>query len=155
MRAARRSHQPVSVVMLDIDHFKRINDVHGHDAGDRALRQIARMAGHALRASDRLGRLGGEEFLLVLPATAATTAMEIAERARRAIAAASFDAVTPGQRVTISLGVATTSAEPEDAAALLKRADAALYRAKTGGRDRVAAADDAGAVLDGRAVPAA
>ena len=137
VRAARRSGQPLSVVSFDIDHFKRINDTHGHDGGDRALKRVAALAGQSLRGSDRLGRVGGEEFLLVLPGTGAATAAEIAERSRRAIETGDFDAVAPGARVTISLGVSAWGDAKDEIDALMKRTDEALYRAKASGRNRV------------------
>ena len=138
--AAHRSGQPLSVVSFDIDHFKRINDTYGHDGGDRALKRMAVLASQAQRGNDRLGRVGGEEFLLVLPGTAATTAAEIAERTRKTIEATPFDEVTPGLHITVSLGVSAWVAgkEAEEAVeVLIKRADEALYRAKEGGRNRV------------------
>lgn len=136
--AAHRSGAALSVISFDIDHFKSINDTHGHDGGDRALKHLAMAAGGALRGSDRIGRVGGEEFLVVLPATERTTAIEIAERMRKTIEATSFDVVSPGLHISISLGVGTYSTdvhEPVDA--LIKRADEALYRAKEHGRNRV------------------
>lgn len=136
MRAASRSHAPLSIVAFDIDHFKRVNDTHGHDAGDRALVRVAALAAGVLRPGDRIGRVGGEEFLLVLPATDAATATEIAERLRQTIAAASFAEVAGGAGITISLGVAAWT-PGDDEAALSKRADQALYRAKADGRNRV------------------
>ena len=136
---ARRSNTPLSVVAFDIDHFKRINDTLGHDAGDRALRRVVALAGEAGRASDRLGRTGGEEFMLVLPAAGRQVAAEIAERIRQLVEAGSFDEAAPGLRVTVSLGAATWAGTGQDAAALLKRADEALYRATEAGRNRVEA----------------
>jgi diguanylate cyclase (GGDEF)-like protein len=143
LRLAARAGSPLAVVAFDIDHFKRINDLHGHDAGDRALRRVAALAVSAARASDRVGRIGGEEFLLVLPGGGDDVGMEIAERLRRMVASEAFDDVGPGVRITISLGVASeggagSAAEGAgDADALVKRADLALYRAKQAGRDRV------------------
>ena len=138
IRVARRRGEALSVVALDIDRFKRINDLHGHDGGDRALAAVARLAGGALRDSDRVGRIGGEEFLLVLPGAGAETAAEIAERTRSAIAAASFDEISPCLRTSVSLGVSSWAGGKDSVEALVKRADEALYRAKQGGRDRVA-----------------
>lgn len=144
LRLAARAGSPLAVVAFDIDHFKRINDVHGHDAGDRALRRIAVLAAQAARASDRVGRIGGEEFLLVLPGGDDAVGMEIAERLRVLVAAEPFDDVAQGVRITISLGVASRSGtgsgaeRADDADALVKRADVALYRAKQQGRNRVA-----------------
>jgi diguanylate cyclase (GGDEF)-like protein len=135
---ARRRGEALSVVALDIDRFKRINDLHGHDGGDRALAAVARLAGSALRDSDRVGRIGGEEFLLVLPGAGAEIAAEIAERTRLAIAAASFDEISPCLRASVSLGVSSWAGGKDNVEALVKRADEALYRAKQGGRNRVA-----------------
>jgi diguanylate cyclase (GGDEF)-like protein len=144
LRMAARAGSPLAVVAFDIDHFKRINDVHGHDAGDRALRRIATLASQVARASDRVGRIGGEEFLLVLPGGGEAVGMEIAERLRAMVAAETFEDVGPGVRITISLGVASLGGAKSaadaaaDADALFKRADVALYRAKQEGRNRVA-----------------
>jgi diguanylate cyclase (GGDEF)-like protein len=144
LRMAARAGSPLAVVAFDIDHFKRINDVHGHDAGDRALRRIATLASQVARASDRVGRIGGEEFLLVLPGGGEAVGMEIAERLRAMVAAETFEDVGPGVRTTISLGVASLGGAKSaadaaaDADALFKRADVALYRAKQEGRNRVA-----------------
>jgi diguanylate cyclase (GGDEF)-like protein len=135
---ARRRDEPLSVVALDVDRFKSINDVHGHDGGDRALAAVARLAGSALRGSDRVGRIGGEEFLLVLPGANAEIAAEIAERTRLAIAAASFDDISSCLRISVSLGVSSWAGGKDSVNAMIKRADEALYRAKQGGRNRVA-----------------
>jgi diguanylate cyclase (GGDEF)-like protein len=139
LKAAKRSGQPLGVVAFDIDHFKSVNDRHGHDGGDRALRSLAAIAAATLRDSDRLGRVGGEEFLLVLPNTEPATAVEIAERLRGAVEATPFEEVAPGARLSVSLGVAAWEAGQETPAALMKRADEALYRAKSEGRNRVVA----------------
>jgi diguanylate cyclase (GGDEF)-like protein len=139
LRAAKRGGGAPAVVALDIDHFKRINDKLGHDAGDRALQRLATVVGKVLRGNDRLGRVGGEEFLLVLPATAVDAAADVGERVRQAVRAADFDVAAPGLRVTISAGVACADGG-EDAATLLKVADEALYAAKGAGRDRVVVA---------------
>lgn len=137
LATVRRAGTPLSVVAFDIDRFKRVNDTYGHDAGDRTLRRVVALAARAVRGSDRLGRTGGEEFLFVLPAAGRDMAMEIAERARQLVETGSFDEVAPGLRVTVSLGVATWAGHGQEAAALLKRADEALYRAKESGRNRV------------------
>jgi diguanylate cyclase (GGDEF)-like protein len=130
---AHRSGQPVSLAIIDFDHFKRINDRHGHAAGDAVLTMAAqRLRGH-LRAADRLGRWGGEEFVLLAPATPAAACVDLCERLRRDIAAASF---AHGDPVTVSAGVAAL-APGDDAAHWLARADEALYAAKDGGRNRV------------------
>jgi diguanylate cyclase (GGDEF)-like protein len=123
----------ISVVLLDIDHFKTINDTRGHAVGDTALVQVCTILQQHLRASDVLGRWGGEEFLIVASATSSFEAVQVAERLRAVIATHSFDQV--GQ-VTASFGVATSL--PQDTPeALVKRADEALYRAKQSGRNRV------------------
>lgn len=137
-----RAGSPMSVCLLDVDHFKRINDQHGHAAGDHALIALVRAAKGALRASDVLGRLGGEEFALLLPDTDLAGALQVAERVRAAVAAIEVPALDERTsapptsiRVTISLGVAELGRESlED---LLKRADRALYAAKDQGRDRI------------------
>ena len=112
--------------------------MHGHDGGDRALAAVAGLAGRRCAAATGSGRIGGEEFLLVLPGTGADDAIEIAERTRSAIGSAvSFDAIAKALRVTISLGVSTWTGSHDTVEAMVKRADEALYRAKLGGRNRV------------------
>jgi diguanylate cyclase (GGDEF)-like protein len=135
--AARAAGAPLAVLALDIDHFKRINDVHGHETGDRVLQRVANAARQALRAGDAVGRVGGEEFLAVLPATGAAVAVEVAERLRGAVARLEVGDLAPALAVTVSVGVAALAAGDADLAALARRADEALYRAKQGGRDRV------------------
>lgn len=137
--------RPLSVVALDVDHFKRINDRHGHAAGDAVLRAVAAACRRELRQADLLGRTGGEEFVAVLPGIGRDAARGVAERLRSAIAQLGFDTGVPGLAVTASLGVAEHRAEDADFRALLQRADRALYRAKRRGRDRVECdVDDAG-----------
>jgi two-component system cell cycle response regulator len=130
---ARRHGHPLSIAILDLDEFKAINDEHGHHVGDDVLVTAVRaMRGH-LRAEDQLGRLGGEEFLVLLPDTDADAASSVADKLRAEVAAAPATVA-----VTVSAGVATWADEaPEQ---LLRRADDALYRAKDAGRDRVMAA---------------
>ena len=131
--AARRHGHPLSIAVCDLDHFKQINDNHGHQTGDAVLVGAAHAIGTHLRAEDQLGRLGGEEFLVLLPDTAAVAAHHVACKLRAEVACAR----TPVP-VTVSIGVATWDDEaPED---LLQRADEALYAAKDAGRDRVMAA---------------
>ncbi len=131
--AARRHGHPLSIAILDLDHFKRINDTHGHKTGDDVLVMAAHALGTHLRAEDQLGRLGGEEFLILLPDTDAAAASHVAEKLRLEVAAA--PSPVP---VTVSAGVATWDGEASDD--LLQRADDALYAAKDAGRDRVMAA---------------
>jgi diguanylate cyclase (GGDEF)-like protein/hemerythrin-like metal-binding protein len=131
---ARRYRQPLSAILLDVDHFKRINDTFGHQAGDEVLRTLAALIRARIRAADALVRWGGEEFLLLMPYTSHRKAVEAAEELRGEVAAHAFPG---GRRVTVSLGV-VEYLPPEDADGLFARADRALYRAKLGGRDRVA-----------------
>ena len=134
----RRSGEPLSVLMLDVDHFKRFNDTYGHAAGDRVLSSVARLIMTRLRPGDRGARYGGEEFAVIMPATDLEGAYIAADRLRRTIAETPVESYD-GSRlpaVTISVGVAEGGAD-DGAASLLARADAALYRAKAGGRDRV------------------
>lgn len=138
-RARRGGHQ-LAMVLLDLDHFKRINDEHGHLTGDHALRLAAETVMATLRSADAVGRYGGEEFCLLLPGTDAGAAEAIAERIRRSVATVRID--TPGGplRLTASFGVAALGPEVTTVHELLVRADAALYTAKERGRDRVVVA---------------
>ena len=129
---------PVGVVFFDLDHFKDVNDTHGHDLGDQVLRVVAQVAGSIVRDEDLLARIGGEEFVLVTPGTDPRQAVQLAERLRKALPAAMTRAV--GVRVTASFGV--TSLRPhESPSSVLRRVDALMYRAKAEGRDRVTSAD--------------
>jgi len=135
---ARRYRTPLSVMMADLDHFKRVNDRYGHPAGDAVLRGVSEVLRQSLRAPDVAGRYGGEEILVILPQTDAGGAAQMAERWRDSVEKAAF-ASPDGQSigVTVSIGVAafdTAHASPED---LVSDADAALYRAKADGRNRV------------------
>ena len=134
---AARSHQPVSVIMADLDRFKLVNDTHGHLAGDAVLREAARRLKSSARRYDSVGRYGGEEFLILLPGCDAADAAAQAERMCDAIGTTPF--VTPSQPllVTASLGVACSSHCPPEA--LVHQADEALYAAKAGGRNQVVA----------------
>ena len=136
-----RAQRPVSVLMLDLDHFKRINDTHGHAVGDRALRAFGQAMRGALRASDLVGRMGGEEFAVVLPDEDQKGALALADRLRRDVEALRIPLPNGAfLEVTVSIGVAT---QPPAArlplARLLIAADEALYRAKADGRNRVVA----------------
>ena len=142
---AAQAGQPVSVVVGDIDDFKRINDGHGHDAGDQVLIHASRLFREICRPNDTVARWGGEEFLFLLPATDESGAREFAERVRAQIAATRVEHAGVFFSLSISMGVATlTDSESPDGA--IVRADGALYRSKTEGRDRVTVAksrDDA------------
>jgi diguanylate cyclase (GGDEF)-like protein/PAS domain S-box-containing protein len=133
----RRALRPVSLIMLDADHFKAINDAHGHPAGDAVLRQLAATMKKVCRQVDVVARIGGEEFAAILPAVDLTDAMALAERLRKSIGQAS----TPYQQhsigCTVSIGVATMDDSLAGFEGLIERADQALYAAKSGGRDRV------------------
>lgn len=135
----RRYGRPAAVLMFDVDHFKRINDTHGHAAGDEALRRIAAVCRDLLRETDIIGRLGGEEFGILLPETDVGAGREAAERLRAALAG--IEIPRPGNggilRLTVSIGVAGCAAGDGRIEHALKRADAALYRAKAQGRNRV------------------
>lgn len=134
---SHRSQKPVSVLMADIDHFKRVNDTFGHATGDEVLRLVARAILTSIRVTDTAARYGGEEFVVILPGTPRENAQVVAERIRHAVAAAVHDGPKP-IAVTVSLGgvsvVATRDALPDQVVA---RADKALYEAKSSGRDRV------------------
>ncbi|WP_431016907.1 GGDEF domain-containing protein [Bradyrhizobium pachyrhizi] len=134
-----RNGSSCAVALIDLDHFKRINDVYGHPIGDEALRTFAIGMFANLRSVDRFGRYGGEEFLLVLPDLSQDQAMRALERLRAIIADLDWSAFSPGMRVTISAGV-TTLKPRENSDTLLARADGALYAAKARGRNRVASA---------------
>jgi diguanylate cyclase (GGDEF)-like protein len=128
---ARRSGAPLGLVMLDVDHFKRFNDRHGHQEGDEALAAVARVMGEVARTEDRACRVGGEEFAVLLPGADEAAALAVAERIRTGVAGAAGAA----EPITVSLGVAATRGE-HDAAALFALADEALYAAKQAGRNR-------------------
>ena len=121
--------------MIDIDHFKAVNDEHGHAAGDRVLAAVAGSMREHLRAEDQLGRLGGEEFLALLPDAGAHAAASAAEKLRGEVGALEVEHDGRDLGVTISVGWATWEGESPDE--LLRRADEALYEAKRAGRDRV------------------
>lgn len=143
IQRTRRYGRPLSVLILDADHFKAINDQYGHAVGDETLKAIVRVAATCLRDADLLGRLGGEEFGALLPETDLVGARELAERLRTAVAALELQVDTTTIRPTISIGCAALSAEGEGIDAVLARADRALYRAKGQGRNCVVLAEAA------------
>ncbi len=134
-----RSRNPISMVLMDIDHFKRINDSCGHQSGDQVLQIFADVITHGLRAGDSLARWGGEEFLLMLPNTSAEDALTCVERMRGQLAARSFDHIAPKLTVTFSAGIGVCDLE-DRLDAIIDRADRAMYRAKTAGRNRTVVA---------------
>ena len=135
----QRYDRPLSVLMIDADDFKLINDRHGHFAGDEVLQALAIRLRGIVRQIDLLGRLGGEEFAVALMETDMPAALETAERLRREIAAEPFQVAAGKIQVTVRVGVATRRARDDNAAQLLSLADKAMYLAKTGGRNRVIA----------------
>jgi two-component system cell cycle response regulator len=142
-----RYHEALSVLMIDLDHFKEVNDRYGHQAGDRVLRETAGVFKEGLRAVDLLGRYGGEEFLALLPHTGLAEAAGTAERLRRRLERHVFPVSEAGLKITASIGVASYPAVGIDSAdSLVRAADDALYQAKQAGRNRVARAA-AGAML--------
>jgi diguanylate cyclase (GGDEF)-like protein/PAS domain S-box-containing protein len=136
LRAERFQHG-FSILILDLDHFKMINDEFGHAVGDEALKAVARHCSMALRTIDTFGRLGGEEFAALLPETEAPMALQVAERLRKAVEL--IDLSRQGQRISLTVSIGVTSAQPGERIlnALIERADKALYQAKAEGRNRV------------------
>lgn len=132
-----RMPRPLSVIMIDADHFKRVNDSHGHAAGDSVLRHLAAALGANFRPADVVARIGGEEFAVLLSGTAVADAEVIANRLCRAVAAQTLQVGDRQIAYTVSAGVAAMEAGVEDVEALMERADAALYSAKSQGRNRV------------------
>ena len=135
---SQRNEQPFSVLFVDLDHFKAINDTHGHAAGDEVLRVVARTLGEQLRRSDLLGRIGGEEFSVFLPNTPLAGALQVAENLRLAVQQCQPD-IGSGTRlnITASIGVASRSPGAHTMQAIQQRADEAMYEAKKAGRNRV------------------
>lgn len=129
--------ESMAVVVLDVDHFKQINDACGHQAGDLVLTRIVEACRDALREEDRIGRIGGEEFVVLLPRADRQVARDVAERLRLRVQALDLGDILPGRQVSISLGVATREHGERDLDRLIQRADRALYRAKASGRNRV------------------
>ena len=152
---ARRHDEPLCVLMLDIEHFKAVNDTYGHPAGDLVLQVFARRVQSSLRAGDVAGRWGGEEFLVILPRTDVDQGRQVAERIRSATAAAHIEAGEQTIRITVSVGCAAGRGDSPEA--IVARADSCLYQAKSSGRNKIvahpspndhAAAGSAGRVRD-------
>ena len=135
---ARRNGLPLALLMIDADHFKLINDTHGHQTGDEVLCNISALLGKRLRGQDLLGRYGGEEFCVIAPETDAENALALAESLRQIIASTSFVTSTGELSISVSIGIsncpATTKRALKD---MLAEADAALYDAKQSGRNKV------------------
>jgi diguanylate cyclase (GGDEF)-like protein len=140
--SARRQGTALTIGILDLDHFKRINDRHGHAVGDFVLQEFARLGLGAVRTSDVLGRWGGEEFLLVLPNTTLDVALSIVDRIREATLKVKGGALAEDMKVTLSAGLATNEGGPAHLEEIIACADAALYDAKEGGRDLVCVAPE-------------
>ena len=153
LRTSRTQREPMAVLLIDIDHFKQVNDQHGHLVGDEALRAVATILRSAIRTKDVIGRFGGEEFVIALPDTDAADATVTADRLRNAVAASPLAAMCAGVlddpdldpdtfQLTVSVGVAVYPADGVTVDDLLQRADRAMYAAKAAGRDRVRLAAD-------------
>lgn len=141
LRRAVRYDSPLSLLMVDIDFFKRINDTYGHQAGDLVLKSFADISRHALREFDICGRLGGEEFAVLLPETNKDSALQVAERLRLTIENANISLPSGGAaiKIAVSIGVSSLSSKEDSIAVLISKADKALYEAKNTGRNRVCA----------------
>ena len=138
---AMRHGRPLSLCILDVDLFKPINDRHGHIRGDEVLRQVAAVLRRHARSDDVAARIGGEEFALLLPECTAADAAMLADRLREAVASTMFAPGGEAQRITVSIGIAALAPHRDSRQALMAAADAALYRAKSEGRNRVCVSD--------------
>jgi diguanylate cyclase (GGDEF)-like protein len=136
---ARRFAEPLSLAMVDIDYFKKINDTYGHEAGDKAIICLATTCARFIRKIDFIGRIGGEEFAILLPRANKEPAIEIMQRLRIKLAEQRVPALDKNINFTVSMGIATLRPTTKDLAELLRNADAALYKAKREGRNRVEA----------------
>ena len=135
MERARRFSRPFCCMMFDIDHFKSINDTYGHDVGDVVLKKVSGVVNDSLRQSDSLGRIGGEEFLLIAPETDEDEAARLAERVRSNVEAIDFDEMRD-RKVTVSIGISKLEGD-EELSEVIHQADEALYESKNTGRNRV------------------
>jgi diguanylate cyclase (GGDEF)-like protein len=149
---AERYGTPLSVLMVDVDHFKRLNDAAGHRAGDEVLRKVCDVLRSRVRKVDTLARYGGEEFMVLLPQTAREGAVEVGEKLRRAVleTAALATSTQPTGHVTISIGVASFPLDASDQDTLVDCADSALYASKRGGRNKVSAYESGMEIHPGR-----
>ncbi len=137
MAAARRYHESVTFLMMDLDHFKTVNDTYGHPAGDKVLLGVADLIRRNIRESDIAGRYGGEEFAVILPLTRKAGGGMIAERLRKTISGAQFPLPQGNVLVTVSIGLANYPEDGIEGSEVLEKADQALYQAKTAGRNRL------------------
>jgi diguanylate cyclase (GGDEF)-like protein len=143
---AIRYHQPLSLITLDIDHFKLVNDTYGHAGGDEALKAVSLACLNLLRPSEVFARIGGEEFVVLLPGIDLAEAAERAEQLRSSVAATCVELNGPDLHCTISLGCSTLSSQDNSVSAMLAAADVALYEAKRKGRNRVVLSGDPTAI---------
>jgi len=134
---AQRYGGQLALMMIDLDHFKAINDDYGHDVGDETLKTVAQICLSTLRKVDIFARYGGEEFAVALPETDLEHALQVAERLRRSVAEAPMTDRIPPLHITLSVGVTVAGPDSTDLSTLLKHADTALYQAKNNGRNRV------------------
>lgn len=144
---ARRKQRDLSCILLDLDHFKAINDTHGHAVGDRALQEVVLLLRSVLRGDDYLGRIGGEEFAVMLPGAGRTVAFEVGDRLRRRVMQSALATPRGEVKLTVSVGVATLGGNDAGIDDLMRRADTALYAAKSAGRNRLVCADRAPVAL--------
>ncbi|HEX4062161.1 MAG TPA: GGDEF domain-containing protein [Streptosporangiaceae bacterium] len=142
-----RARQPLALLLMDIDHFKRVNDTHGHLAGDQVLTALADVLRQQVRETDVVGRFGGEEFVVLLPGADTAEAIKIAERLRAQVGATVTSAAGVEVTVTVSIGAALLGQHGDELRALLTAADLALYRAKRAGRNQVCLSDGAGSYV--------
>lgn len=136
LRERKRYKQDIACMMIDVDHFKRINDLYGHEAGDSVLKDIAQILRRSMREVDTVARWGGEEFILVMPQTNRDRALEPATRVLHAVSERRFEQV-PDERITISIGIACARGETDTVERIIGAADRALYEAKRKGRNRI------------------
>ncbi|WP_258405294.1 GGDEF domain-containing protein [Shewanella mesophila] len=134
-KSKESTDHPLSLILFDADHFKKVNDQLGHDIGDKALVALANISNTLMRKQDLVGRVGGEEFLIILPNTSAEQTLSIAQRLVTKIESSNFDGIAPNFKLTISAGIATQTDDDDGFNMLLKRADKALYNAKAAGRN--------------------
>jgi two-component system cell cycle response regulator len=140
VKQAAENSKNLALMILDMDHFKEVNDTYGHDVGDMILKQLAALMIRTARSTDLVARFGGEEFVVLMPETDPLAALGAANRMREMVEATDFTITPDGQKIikkTVSIGIASLHFEKDSAEALLKRADEALYLAKNSGRNNV------------------